>query len=186
MTERVQAPKSLPGWVWGGLFGCMVIMGWMGWNKYRPVTAAERAQLAERIGGEQNVAIIQNAERVYATRIRIKGNKPDWESLEDFEAIAEPILFNENDQQLVKQLLQTPRNYIYDPAACRPRWGFRLRFVTGDDAMDVWVCLECHHLLFVRDGEEVGGLSFGRMRNDVDALALRLFPGDRSIEEAVE
>jgi len=185
MTGRPQAPKKLPGWVWGGLFGCAVIMGWMGWTRPGPVTAEEYARLASEVGGEEVLNILRSAERVYATRIRIAGGREPWETLEDFEAVSEPVLLDDADRKMVKTLLTSPRNYDLAVKACQPRWGFRLRFLAGDDAVTVWVCLECDHMLFQRDGDKDGnGAWFDPMEREINALAIRLFPDDEAIAEA--
>jgi len=190
MTERISAPRKLPGWIYGGLFGCMVIISWMGWNTYRPATEEERARLVKSIGGEDALNAIENAETVYATRIQLKGKPPSW-TTDDFEAISEPVRVGEAERHELKKLLSSPRNYhLPDPKglkvvpACMPNWGFRLSFVAEDQTRDVWVCLECRHMLFVNDGREVGGLFYSRMKEDIAALAVRLFPGDQAIAEA--
>jgi hypothetical protein len=189
MTERATFPKRLPRWVYGGAFGCAVILAWLAWHKYRPASAEEVAQLAKKVGGEDVLKVIENAQRVYATRIQIKRQKQDWESLDDFEAISEPVLVGASDRDELKRLLTSPRNYELPglPAACLPRWGFRLRFVTATDAMNVWVCLECDHMMFLRDGKNGGGgANFDPMEHQINALAIRLFPGDDAIAEAVK
>jgi hypothetical protein len=181
MKERAEAPKSLPGWVWGGLIGCAIIMSWMGWN-----SAAAYKKLVESFGGENNLRCVKEAQQVYATRL---GPSPDVEHpsrFDQFVAIDEPIEVPQELRRRFQEVLTSSSSYRRDVAVgCVPIYGYRLRFVCDKTAVEAFVCLHCSVIEFVVDGKSVGGGLFEPAGRAVKELSKQLFPGDRAIEEAV-
>ena len=180
MTERAEAPKRLPGWVYGGLIGCAIIMSWMGWNQ----RAADQA-LQESFGGESNLRCVKEAQKAYATRL---GPSPDVEhpgQFNEFVAIAEPIEVPRELSRRFQELLTSSSSYRHDVAlGCVPIYGYRLRFVCDQNAVEAFVCLQCSLIEFVVDGKSVGGGYFGPAERAIKELSKQLFPDDRAIEEA--
>jgi hypothetical protein len=182
MKERAEAPKILPGWIWGGLIGCGIIMSWMAWND-----RAAHQRLQEAFGGENNLRCVQEASKVYATRL---GASPDAEhprEIDDFVAIAEPFEVSGDLSRRLQKLLTSPSSYRRDvTVSCIPQYGYRLRFVCDKSAIEAWVCLECGLTSFVVDGKIVGGGLFLPVEHKVKELSKELFPGDRGMEEAAD
>src|SRR5690242_18023900 len=100
MTERAQAPKQLPGWMWGGLIGCAIVMSWMGWNQ----RAADQ-KLQESFGGATNLRCVKEAKHVYAIRLGPSPNVKHDEQFKQFAAIAEPIELSGELRQRFQELL---------------------------------------------------------------------------------
>jgi hypothetical protein len=183
MKDRAEAPKNLPGWVWGGLIGCAIIMSWMGWNE----TGAQK-KLREAFGGESHLQCVRNASRVYATRLGVSSAVEVPQRLEDFVAIAEPIEVSHELSKRFQSLLTSSSSYYWgnEKSSCAPLYGYRLRFVCDDTSLEALISLRCGVVEFVADGKRVGGGSLYRpIEAEVKQLSIELFPGDREIEEAV-
>jgi len=183
MTERAQVPKTLPGWVWGGLIGCAIIMSWTAWN-----SRAAQQKLQEAFGGEPNLRCVREAGRVYATRLGLSPGVLSPQRLEDFVAIAEPIEVPRDLAERFQQLLTVSSSYFWgdETLKCSPRYGYRLRFVCDDTSLEALICLECGTIEFVADRKHVGGGVFRPIDAEIKRLSTELFPGDLGIEEAAK
>jgi hypothetical protein len=180
MRERAGAPKKLPGWVWGGLIGCAIIMSWMGWNTWRA-----HQQLVETFGGEQHLATVRTARQVFATRLGPHPGLDKPQHLEDFVAVAEPLDVTPGLSSRIQRLLTSSSSYHRDEPVTRiPRYGYRLRFVGEGAPVEAWVCLECGTVEYVVNGKSVGGGLFLPVSGAVRDISKELFPGDSAIEEA--
>jgi hypothetical protein len=180
MTEQAPAPKKLPGWVWGGLIGCAIIMSWMGWN-----ARSAHQKLQESFGGESNLRCVKEAQQVYATRLGPSANVEHPRQFDHFVAIAEPIEVPGEFGRRFQEILTSSSSYRHDVAlTCIPTYGYRLRFVCDKTAVEAYVCLSCSLIEFVVDGKSIGGGLFAPAERKVRELSKQLFPGDRAIEEA--
>jgi len=180
MTERKRAPKRLPGWVFGGLFGCVVVMGWMGWNS---PNADQR--LNKVFGGEPNLRCVRDADRVFSTRLGPSPGVQHPVRIEDYVAVAEPIAVPAGLSQRLRKLLTLPSSFDLsdEKHTCLPRYGYRLRFTREQESLEAWICLECGLVEFVRDGKGVGGGFFTPIENDLRSISVELFPEDGAIAD---
>ncbi len=187
MTLRGTAPRRLPGWVYGGTFGCLIIMSWMGWNRYRPPTEGEIQQLAGYLRGERGLQILRDADRLYATPVALRPGGTGDGSTASFEAVAEPVPVSDSDRLALQQLLLSPRSYATPrPGVCSPDYLFRLHFIRGEQALDVWVSLDCSQIRFVVDGQESQAVSFWSIRQELAQIAIQMFPAEPRIRSAAE
>ncbi len=180
MTDPKRAPKKLPGWVWGGLIGCTIVMTWMGWHQ------PGHRDLVRLFGNGGNLNCVQEASRIYATRLGPQPGLPEAPSrLEDYIAIAEPVELPPELAARLKTLLTSPRSYQWGVAvACNPLYGYRLRFQCDGTPVEMWVCLKCSQIEVVVDGHGVGGGLFTPIARELRALSVELFPDDTAIEQA--
>jgi hypothetical protein len=183
MTERREAPKTLPGWIWGGLIGCAIVMSWMGWNSRK---ANHKFQAI--FGGNANLKCVENSGRLYATRLGPIAGVNAPQRIEDFEAIAEPIEVSADLSRRLQKVLTSPSSYYLgdEKHSCAPRYGFRLRFICNNVPLEAWICLECGLVAFVSEGKAVGGGMLVHGEREMKELSRELFPGDPGIEEAAK
>ncbi len=175
------APKKLPGWVYGGVFGCLVIISWTSWNAHR----ADQ-KMKEAFGGESHFRCVKDAGRVYATRLAPAPgvNHPTGE-LHEFVASAEPFEISPDLSRRLKELLLSSASYEWDVThTCKPLYGYRLRFACEGKSVEAWVCLECGLVEFVVDGKSVGGGIVTPVVRELKEVSIELFPGDLAIEDA--
>ena len=182
MTPRSTFPKRLPGWVFGGVAGCVIITAWMWWVGAMPAQVRAR-EVLKRMGGPETVQCIQQAETVFATRVE-RRRTGAGSSLADYSAMAEPAEVPRSLQGELKRLLVSPESYELSAFQnCEPEFTFRLTFkrtagggTTGN--VDVWVCLTCAHIEFARGTASHGQLLFRPIEQPLGQLAAQLFPED--------
>jgi hypothetical protein len=179
MTSASTFHMRLPGWIWGGLFGCAVIIGWMAWNRYRPVTADETRNFQQRVASQAVVDCLERAERVYATRIAPRKGREESSEYSDYDAIAEPVEVSPEIWTSFRQLLLSPRSYDLRPtASCTPRYDLRLRAIRGAHSAEVWLSLRCPAAAFFMDDRPTGAGSLRPAQQPLRELAVSLVADD--------
>lgn len=189
MTPRPMFPKKLPGWVFGGVAGCIIITAWMWWVGAMPAQVRAR-ELLKRMGGPEAVECLQQADVVFATRVE-RRRPGEGVSLADYSAMAEPVEVPQRLRVELQRLLVSPDNYeLSSYRTCQPEFVFRLAFRRSGgraaaDKVDVWVCLKCDHIEFPSGTTSNGRILFTPMAHELGQLAVQLFPNDEAIAQAV-
>ena len=80
-------------------------------------------------------------------------------------------------------MLLNRATYSWDSAkSCKPNYGVRIQFNSGDDRVDVLLCFECRILAVYHNDKSGGGEDFDNANPALIAVVKRLFPDDREIQ----
>jgi len=144
------------------------------------------AAVSRLLGGEENVAMIRHSDSARATRLEWReptANAPA-NIVDDFPEIGDAVpLSAETVGRLAGELLDPAAYQWYAVRGCIPIYGVRVRFSRGSDSLDVYFCMECDLLAFVRNGRMVGAAAVGSRAHNLFAASFKsAFPQDPVIQ----
>src|SRR5262245_30045084 len=106
-------------------------------------------------GGEKVYKVIDAAPELTAHRLTEPANRTsDPTKYTEGEAVKVPA----DMATKIRKLLKSPTTYSFDSAkGCKPSYGVRLKFKSGNDVVDVDLCYQCGELAVTHNGKAVGG-----------------------------
>lgn len=137
-------------------------------------------QVTALYGTQEAVGTLMNAERVEAYRL-VEG--PAQGTAADFKASAGPLLLTRSMAGEFAAVLTDPDTFWWDTAkGCEPRYGVRLKFMRGDSAVDVLLCLDCRSLAVYAGSDPPRSKDFDGAAPRIIGLVKQLFPYDAGIQ----
>jgi len=144
-------------------------------------------------GSAENYDIVKSAQEVTAFRVTPPHLAHDPDSV-DFEKLSgsddlkhykvgEPLKVDAATLTELRKLILDPK--IDDPDSakgCLPVWGVRLDFVTPKKTVSIYLCYQCYILAAAEGQKFVGGGDFDPAYDQLAAIAKRLFPNDKDIQ----
>jgi hypothetical protein len=152
----------------------------------RPVEQppATKEDLVRALGGEEIVAFLQNPDWVEAVLLETPA-RPQTTPPDEYVPSTPDIRVDEEvAAHLVGILLEPGPHRLWPKGVvkgCYPVFGLRFRFYSNFDRVDLYVCLQCQHLI-VYHGDQV--IPFGGVEFNLELLlpdAVNVFPDEPSL-----
>ena len=147
--------------------------------------------LVDVFGSESILGIVRDGESGSAWRLDPSGEpfddlhgpqyRADW-AIEDYPIASGPDAV---DPELLDQLRAAVLDlsgFEFEPVGCRPDFGYRIRFQTDDNAVDLLFCFNCDVFIVFHDSQVAGGVGFPYDNDRILRVMKQIFPDDPTIQ----
>lgn len=135
-------------------------------------------QLVRRLGGEHVAAVMQNPDSASAVLLETFRQPP--EPHQCIPRSPDTDVPTDVAERISAAVLDPQRN-LQSPGAkgCLPIYGVRIRYTTGKEQIDLYLCFQCAVLAIYRNGLPVAGAHFDSIQQVLKNEVIAIFPTDR-------
>jgi len=146
------------------------------------VSRPTESQLIESLGGAQVAEVIKNSQRTEIALIEPPDDKQSHPANEFVETVKSQEVPTTIAADL-RRILLDPNENLHDETAkgCVPRYGVRVRFVAGQDRVDVYFCFECAIMEFYFNDKPVGGNDFELAYRQLISDIRKIYPAHEGL-----
>lgn len=147
--------------------------------------------LVEVFGNESVLATVRDAESGSAWRLDPSEEplddlhgpqyRADW-AVEDYAIASGPDAVAPDLLDQLREAVLDLSGFEFEPVGCRPDFGYRVRFRTNDDAVDLLFCFNCDLFIVFHDSQVAGGVGFPYDNDRILRVMKQIFPDDPTIQ----
>jgi hypothetical protein len=134
-------------------------------------------RIAISLGGAEVIEILRHPDKVEAVLLEKPGSFGSGRPA-DYRERAESANVPLDIAKRIADILTTEHRQHTAPKGCQPTYGVRLRYIAGDERVDIYLCFECATLQVLQNDQSVGWMNFDLIWTDIMHDVRRVFPND--------